>query len=74
MDRSLIPAMMQAVGGLRPVFDLFTEAHNTVFGALSSPPPNAFAVDWNGERPLWCNPPFVLLPAVEEHIRHKGAP
>ena len=30
-------------------------------------------MDWNGERPLWCNPPFVLLPAVEEHIRHKGA-
>ena len=73
LDPPLFRAVVSRLSpNLLPLVDAFAAPHNAQLPAYWSTDDCAFRHDWRGERPIWANPPFSLLPLVLAKLRHEG--
>jgi hypothetical protein len=75
-DYMLLPKfrdrVLKTFGCAKPHRDAFAARHNRQFPLFWSVADNAVSKDWNGDVPLWMNPPFTLLPAVARKLGTDG--
>ena len=75
VDPRLVPLILEALGSPPPVGDAFARPHNALFRQRWGVEADAFVHSWRPSLlgPLWLNPPFSQLSAVEQKIRREGA-
>ena len=73
VDPALVPRIIQGLGCPTPRVDAFASGHNALWPLWWSFSDSAFSHCWQGDAPIWANPPFSMLAKVETHIATLGA-